>query len=46
MIKEREFYVWNTDSNRMIGVTLAGKGLEEVINDVLSDKEYTSVSSN
>jgi len=45
MIKEREFYVWNVDSNRMIGVTLIDKEIKEIVNDTLSDKESISISS-
>ena len=46
MIKEREFYVWNTDLNKMIGVILIDNEMKEIVTDSLSSKEITSIGSN
>ncbi len=46
MIEEREFYVWDTDSNKMVGMILIDKEIKEIINDSLSSKEITSIGSN
>ncbi len=43
MEREREFYVWDVESNKMIGAVLIDKEVKEVVNDSLSDKETTSI---
>ena len=41
----REFYIWDVDLNRLIGMRLIDEGIEPIYNDSLSDQEITSISA-